>query len=64
VTSSRSSNTSRAFWELRAEQIMDRVFTPAMAAVVLPEVLIVDMSLLRVIYKQYMSLPNLQGYLY
>ena len=34
VTSSRSSNTSRAFWELRAEQIMDRVFMPAMAAVV------------------------------
>lgn len=34
MTSSRSSNTSRAFWELRAEQIMDRVFMPSMAAVV------------------------------
>jgi len=33
VTSGRSSNTSRAYWELRAEQVMDRVFIPAMAAV-------------------------------
>jgi hypothetical protein len=33
VTSSRSTTTSRAFWELRAEQVMDRVFSPAVAAV-------------------------------
>ena len=31
MTSGRSSNTSRAYWELRAEQVMDRVFIPAMA---------------------------------
>ncbi|MFM7312327.1 MAG: hypothetical protein ACKO0M_04030, partial [Cyanobium sp.] len=37
MTTSRSSNTSRAFWELRAEQVMDRVFTPAMAVVREPE---------------------------
>lgn len=33
MTSSRSTTTSRAFWELRAEQVMDRVFSPAVAAV-------------------------------
>ena len=32
MTAGRAANTSKAFWELRAEQIMDRVFMPAMAA--------------------------------
>ena len=32
MTSSRFTTTSRAFWDLRAEQVMDRVFRPATAA--------------------------------